>query len=41
MPVYNLIECSNNYSETSGSLWKYYRDEPNDNIIILIIQILD
>ena len=32
MPVYNLIECSDNYSKTSGSLWQYYRDKPNDNI---------
>ena len=31
MPMYNLIEYSNNYSKTSGSLWQYYRDEPNDN----------
>ena len=23
----NLIEYSNNYSKTSGSLWQYYRDE--------------
>ena len=28
MPMDNLIEYSNNYSKTSGSLWKYYRDEP-------------
>ena len=32
MPVYNLIECSDNYSKTSGSLWQYYRDKPNDNV---------
>ena len=32
MPMYNLIEYSDNYSKTSGSLWKYYKDEPNDNI---------
>ena len=32
MPVYNLIECSDNYPKTSGSLWQYYRDKPNDNI---------
>ena len=31
MPVYNLIEYSENYSKTSGSLWQYYRDEPDDN----------
>ena len=30
--MYNLIEYSNNYAKTSGSLWKYYRDEPNDNL---------
>ena len=23
-----LLEYSNNYSKTSGSLWKYYKDEP-------------
>ena len=28
MPMYNLIEYSDNYAETSGSLWQYFRDEP-------------
>ena len=28
MLMYNLIEYSNNYSETCGSLWQYCRDEP-------------
>ena len=32
MAVYNLIEYSDNYSKTSGSLWQYYKDEPNDNL---------
>ena len=32
MPMYNLIENSDNYSKTSGRLWQYYKDEPNDNI---------
>ena len=32
MSMYNLIEYSDNYSETSGSLWQYYKDDPNDNI---------
>ena len=32
MSMYNLIEYSDNYSKTSGSLWQYYEDEPNDNI---------
>ena len=27
IPMYNLIEYSDNYSKTSGSLWQYYRDE--------------
>ena len=26
MPMYNLIEYSNNYSDTSGSLWQFKRD---------------
>ena len=25
--MYNLIEYSDNYSDTSGSLWKFKRDE--------------
>ena len=25
--MHNLIEYSNNYSKTCGSLWQYYRDE--------------
>ena len=28
MPMYNLIEYTDNYFKTSGSLWHYYRDEP-------------
>ena len=32
MPMYNLIKYSHNYAKTSGSLWQYYRDEPNDNL---------
>ena len=36
MPMYNLIEYSDNYSKTSGSLWQYCKDIPavdNDNAI--------
>ena len=33
MPMYNLIEYSDNYSKTSGSLWQYYKDDPNDNVV--------
>ena len=32
MPMYNLIEYSDNYAKMSGSLWQYYRDESNDNL---------
>ena len=32
MPMYNLIEYGDNYSNTSGSLWQYYKDDPNSNI---------
>ena len=31
MPVYNLIEYSDNCSKTSRSLWQYYRDKPAVN----------
>ena len=30
MPMYNLIEYSDNYSDTSGSLWQFKRDEIED-----------
>ena len=32
IPMYNLIEYSDNHAKTFGSLWQYYRDEPNDNL---------
>ena len=28
MPMYNLIEYSDNYSKTSGSLWQYCKEIP-------------
>ena len=31
MPMYNLIEYSDNYSDTSGSLWKFKRGKQNMN----------
>ena len=31
--MYNVIGYSDNYSKTSGSLWQYYKDDPNDNIM--------
>ena len=30
MLMYNLIEYSKNYRKTTGTLWNYYRDEPNN-----------
>ena len=37
MPTYNLIEYSDNYSKTCGSLWQYSKDTPavnNNNAIV-------
>ena len=31
MPMYNLIEYSNNYSDTSKSLWQFKRDKIEGN----------
>ena len=31
MPMYNLIKFSDNYSDTSGSLWGFKRDEIVNN----------
>ena len=31
MPMCNLIEYSDNYSDTSGSLWHFKRDEITNN----------
>ena len=28
MPIYNLIEYSDNYSKTSGSLWQHCKEIP-------------
>ena len=32
MPLYNLIQYSDDCAKTSGRLWQYYRDEPNDDL---------
>ena len=41
MPIYNLIEYSDNYLKTSGSLWQYCKEIPavNEagNILILMV----
>ena len=43
MPMYNLIEYSDNYSDTSGSLWQFKRDEQpkenNGNIFLMLAQL--
>ena len=37
MPMYNLIEYTENYFKTSGSLWQYYKEIPavGDNDVII------
>ena len=32
MAMYNLIEYSDNYAKATGSLWQYFRDEPDDDL---------
>ena len=36
MPMYNLLEYSNNYSDTSGSLWNFERDEIEEDANLTI-----
>ena len=31
MLMYKLVEYSKTYRKTTGSLWNYYRDEPNSD----------
>ena len=31
MSMYNLLECRDNYSMTSGKLWNHYRNEVDDD----------
>ena len=33
IPLYNLLEYSKNYRKTTGSLWNYYRDDPNSGAV--------
>ena len=37
MPMYNLIEYSDNYSDTSGSLWNFKIDETDNNADMIIM----
>ena len=36
MPMYNLTEYSDNYSDTSGSLWQFKRDEIKGNVDLTV-----
>ena len=36
MPMYNLIEYSDNYSDTSGRLWQFKRDEIEGNVDLTV-----
>ena len=35
--MYNLVEYSKSYRKTTGSLWNYYRDEPNNPPLNLFV----
>ena len=37
MHMYNLLEYSNYFSKTTASFWDYYRDEPNNDIMVQIM----
>ena len=46
MPMYILIEYSDNYSKASGRLWQYYRDKPAltnagnlDNFLVIVLRL--
>ena len=32
MPMYNLTQYSDNYLKPSGSLWQFYKDDPNNSL---------
>ena len=32
MPMYDLLKYSDSYSKSSGILWKYCKDDLNDNM---------
>ena len=36
IPMYNLIEYSDNYSDTSGSLWQFKRDEIEEDVDLTV-----
>ena len=43
MPMYNLIEYSDNYLKTSGSLWQYCKEIPavgNTGLLLILMVLL-
>ena len=36
MPMYNLIDYSDNYSDNAGSLWQFKRDEIDGNVDLTV-----
>ena len=40
MPMYKLVEYSDDHSETSGSLWQYCRDEPGLMMLLIIFLVI-
>ena len=40
MPMYKLVEYSDDHSETSESLWQYYRDEPGLLMLLIIFLVI-
>ena len=34
-PMYNLLEYNSNYSDTTGSLWSYSKDETNNSNVYI------
>ena len=42
MPMYNLIECNDNYAKITGSVWQYCKDIParnaNNNAIVVFTE---
>ena len=35
MPIYNILEYRKNYQKTTGIFWNYYRNEPDDDHVII------
>ena len=40
MAMYNLIEYSDNHSDTSGSLWQSKRDKKKEMLMLVVFQII-